>query len=67
MGGRNRWAYMAQPNYNPPCEDCPECAEPSRVYFIGSKTLSREDGTKVKITRYACENHHEWNLEEVKE
>jgi len=66
MSRRNRWAYMANPNYNPPCDDCPECKEPSKIYHQGAKTVQREDGTYVSITRWACEHSHEWNVEEVR-
>ena len=60
MGGRSRrWNYMAQKNYNPPSDACPECEEPSRVWHQGSKTV---DG--VKYTRFKCDHGHEWTVEE---
>ena len=66
MGGRGRWDYMTLPGYNPPCEDCPECEEPSKVFFIGSRTVTRDDETRVKITRHECEHGHKWAVEEVR-
>ncbi|MEZ4315992.1 MAG: hypothetical protein R3F61_00740 [Myxococcota bacterium] len=54
-----RWAYMGEPGHNPPSDRCPECEQPSKVYHLGSKTV---DG--VKITRYGCENDHEWEVRE---
>ena len=46
---------MGRPTHNPPTDKCPECTEPSKTYFIGSKTV---DG--VVQTRYQCEHGHEW-------
>lgn len=54
-----RWDYMKQPGYNPPNDDCPECEEPSKTYFIGGKTV---DG--VAIYTYHCEHGHKWTVEE---
>lgn len=51
----NRWAYMGRPDYNPPNDDCPHCAEPSKTYFIGAKTV---DGRARR--RFQCEHGHEW-------
>ena len=59
MARSSRWSYMAQPNYNPPCDDCPECKKPSKVYFIGAKRVG--DFTQK---RYKCEYHHEWLVKE---
>ena len=50
-----RWDYMGHDNFIPLTEDCPECIEPSKTFFQGSKTV---DGTC--ITRYRCEHDHEW-------
>lgn len=55
MARKDRWAYMANPLYNPPNNDCPECTEPSRTYFKGGRT---ENG--VAVYTYACEHHHRW-------
>ncbi|MCB9678331.1 MAG: hypothetical protein H6737_24730 [Alphaproteobacteria bacterium] len=57
MSRRNRWAYMAQPGFNPPNEDCPECDGPSKTWHQGAKTV---DG--VKTTRFVCEHGHEWTV-----
>jgi hypothetical protein len=50
-----RWDYMGQPSFNPPNDDCPECKEASRTYFVGAKKV---DG--VTQRRYTCEHKHEW-------
>lgn len=50
-----RWAYMANPNYITPSDECPECETPSKVYEIGSRT---EDGNL--IVTWKCEHRHEW-------
>jgi hypothetical protein len=55
MRNTKRWAYMGQPNYNPPNDDCPVCTEPSRTHFIGAKRT--EAGA---VTRWRCEHLHEW-------
>ena len=59
---RNRWAYMADPRFNPPNEDCPTCEAPSRTYFVGGRTV---DG--VAIYRWRCEHRHEWEVREARE
>ena len=64
MGGRGRWDYMTLPGYNPPSDACPWCEELSKVNFIGARTVTRDDGTRAKITRYQCEHGHEWAEEE---
>ena len=46
---------MAQPNFNPPNNNCPDCTEPSKTYFIGGKMV---DG--VSQFRKQCEHGHEW-------
>ena len=69
MGGRDRWAYMGQPGHNPPNDDCPDCTEPSKTYFIGAKTVfETQDGVEVKVsvTRHHCEHHHEWVTRETR-
>lgn len=67
MSRSNRYAYMAHPKYNPPNNDCPECTEPSKTFFIGSRTTFDDQGKPTaKITRYACEHQHEWMTEEPK-
>lgn len=58
MAKSYRWAYKAQPGYNPPNNDCPECEEPSRTWFIGGRTV---DG-KAQYT-YTCDNHHRWTTD----
>jgi len=63
----NRYSYMADPRFNPPNNDCPECEEPSKTYFIGANTVSDDDGNRVKHTTYTCEHQHEWRLAEVRE
>jgi len=55
---------MGDPRHNPPNDDCPECIEPSKTYHMGAKTVAREDGSRVAITRWECEHKHEWNTEE---
>ena len=55
MARAYRWAYMSQPNFNPPNNDCPECSEPSRTYSIGGRT---ENGTSLYT--YRCEHNHTW-------
>lgn len=62
MGRSYRWAYMADPRYNPPNEDCPECTEPSKTYFIGGKTV---DG--VAQYTWHCEHGHRWVVEEPRD
>lgn len=65
MGRSNRWAYMANPNFNPPNNDCPDCSEPSKTYHQGSRTTFDDKGQPLtKSTRYACEHHHAWTVEE---
>ena len=64
MGRSNRWAYMGDPRHNPPNDDCPECTEPSKTYHMGAKTVTREDGSRVAITRWECEHKHEWETTE---
>lgn len=54
-----RWDYMGRPGFNPPNDLCPECKEPSKVYFIGGKTV---DG--LTTYTYACEHHHRWTVTE---
>lgn len=56
----SRWAYMGRPDYNPPNNDCPECASPSRVFFIGAKSVAG-----VAQRRYQCEHGHEWIVKET--
>mgnify|MGYP001565601457 CR=1 FL=1 len=58
---RDRWAYMADPRYNPPCDACPDCTSPSKVHFIGGRT---EDGAAVY--RWRCEHGHEWLVRETR-
>lgn len=60
MARAYRWAYMAQPNYNPANNDCPECEIPSKTYFIGGRT---ENG--IAIYTWACQYHHKWILTEI--
>lgn len=55
--GRGRWNYMGQPDFNPPCDACPECQEPSKVYFVGGKTVNG-----MPQYRYQCEHGHTWKL-----
>ena len=55
MSSKVRWAYMRDPNYNPPTDTCPHCSEKSKVYFVGSKRT--ESGHQ---SRYQCEHQHEW-------
>jgi len=56
---------MANPNYNPPNNDCPSCTEPPKTHHLGSKTTFDDDGKALmKITRFVCEHHHEWSVEE---
>ena len=55
MRNTNRWAYMGQPNYNPPNDACPVCTEPSRTYFIGGKR-----GPDGPVQRWRCEHQHVW-------
>lgn len=55
MARTYRWAYMGLPGFNPPNNDCPECTEPSRTFFIGGRTLN-----EVTSYTYRCENKHEW-------
>ena len=55
----NRWGYMAAPKYNPPCDACPTCTSPSKVYHIGDKMV---DG--VSQQRWRCANGHEWIVRE---
>lgn len=50
---------MSRPDYNPPCDDCPECEEPSKVYFIGAKRVG-----EYTQKRFKCEHHHEWVIKE---
>jgi hypothetical protein len=57
---KGRWAYMAAPGFNPPNNDCPECAEPSKTYHIGDKTV---DG--VPQQRWRCQHGHEWIIRPV--
>lgn len=59
MTRRNRWAYMADPRFNPPNNDCPECTAPSRTYFIGGQTI---DG--IAQYRWQCEHSHQWVVRE---
>ncbi len=59
MGRSDRYAYMGDPRYNPPNQHCPECDEPSKIYFVGSKTI---DG--AASYRYKCEHLHEWRTKE---
>ena len=59
MARSNRWAYMGQPNYNPPNNDCPECTVPSKTYFIGGKTVDN-----VAIYTWTCEHSHRWEVRE---
>lgn len=62
MARAYRWAYMAQPNYNPPNDTCPECKTPSKTYFMGGSTV---DG--VAIYKWACEHDHRWEVREKRE
>lgn len=65
MARANRWAYMGQPNFNPPNNDCPECTESSKTHHQGSKTTFDENGkAHMKVTRFTCEHGHEWVVEE---
>jgi hypothetical protein len=52
---------MGRPNYNPPNNDCPQCTEPSRTYYIGAKRVTL-DGVAYKQTRYECEHKHPWTV-----
>lgn len=55
MGSRNRYDYMKYPNHNPPTDECQECQEPSKVHFLGGKTVD-----EVTTYRKVCEHGHEW-------
>lgn len=50
---------MAQPGYNPPNDNCPECEKPSKTYSLGGKTV---DG--VAQFRWECEHKHQWTVYE---
>lgn len=56
---KSRWEYMSRPGFAEKDNSCPECTEPSIVYFIGAKTV---DG--VSQQRFECENHHSWVVKE---
>jgi len=64
MSRSNRWAYMGQPNFNPPTNDCPDCTEPSKTFHLGAKTVTNEDESRTAVTRWACEHQHEWEVHE---
>lgn len=59
MAKKNRWTYLADPRFNPPNDDCPECTEPSRTYSVGGRTV---DGVAEYFWR--CEHRHEWVIRE---
>ena len=64
MSRKNRWAYMSDPRFNRPTDDCPDCEMPSRIFHVGSRTLFREDGSSYTTTRWKCDHRHIWTVDE---
>ena len=56
----DRWKYKSNPNYNPPNEECPQCAGPSRTFFVCGQTKNGEP----EYT-YTCEHKHTWVQREM--
>jgi len=61
----NRWGYMRAPNYNPPNDDCPECVTPSKTYYMGGKTVTKEGEAPEAVHRWKCEHGHIWTVIEA--
>ena len=57
----SRWDYMSRPQHNPPSDQCPECPEPSKVHYIGGKSILSATGEVTGTQhRYQCEHGHRW-------
>lgn len=50
---------MRQAWHNPPCDSCPECVVPSKVWVVGAAT---KDGMREED--WCCEVGHRWTLRE---
>jgi hypothetical protein len=54
---------MRHPNFNPPNDDCPECASASRTYSLGSRFVAdptAPGGLGWTEQEWTCEHRHTW-------
>ena len=67
MSRSRRWNYLRNPKVNPPNDDCPACASPSRTYPLGGRFVPAPEAPGgVGWTEYAwiCEHRHTWTIRE---